>query len=601
MRILSIHIDGFGKFRDRQFEFGRGTNLVCGHNEAGKSTLHTFMEAMLLGPNRRPKGFARSPYEAMEPWDADAPYGGSMRIEYDGNVYCIERNFRNAEQVTVYREENGEEVSEPEEFLKTVMEDLTPDACRNTISIGQLSAKTGAALQRELTSYVENVGSTANPELNAERAVQYLEQKKEKLRAQIRDDAAKDYAASLSRIKNIENDLNSPEYDNHIRYYEAKRNDVRAEIGEARQDIADCGERIEDASRTLLEHQIRTREDVAEMEATAEGLFNAYDAALAKKRSGLRLAGLIMVGLVFAAALTGTILLWKTPQRYFCLAIAVLALAGLAGLIVAQCIAAARFRKAEQDVLDYMAPRIGGTEVDEKARADLLEFIHGCDGLLEQRENDTRKKEELEENLSGLMKQDAEVSDNLTEQTKILVRVEGKLSEENSLRNQAAALRQRIAENNRIKEQIDAIDIAIDTIGDLSETIRGRLGTYLNNEASRVLKSLTDGHYRSMDIGSGNDVSLNSSGGMISVSDVSAGTMDQVYLAVRMAAARFMMKDRDSLPLIFDDSFALYDDERLASAVNFVASDYQGQVFIFTCHRREEKALEGRTVKLVEL
>lgn len=601
MRILSIHIDGFGKFKDKNVEFSRGTNLICGRNEAGKSTLHAFMEAMLLGANRRAKGFARSTFEAMEPWDETACYGGSMRIEYNGKTYCIERSFGSPEQLNVYCEENGGTEADPEAFLTEVMDGLTPDACRSTISIGQLSAKTGAALQRELSTYIENVGSTASPDLNAERAVRYLEQKKEQLRARIRDDAARSYAASLSRIKNIENELNRPENENHIRYYEEKRDDVRAGIGEIRQDIADCEERIGDASRTLLEHQIRSREDVAAMEAEATELFGAFFAAQAKKRSGLRLAGLIMTGLLFAAAAAGTVLLWNTPQRIFCIAGAAVFLAALGGLIAAQCVAAGRCRRAERNVLEYMAGRNKATEVNETSRTELLAYIHSCDGLLEQREDDKKKKEELEAGLSDLLKEDAAVSDCLAEQTKILVRVEGKLTEENSLRDQAAALRQRIAENNRLKEEIDAIDIAVDTIGDLSETIRSRLGTYLNNEASRALKSLTDGHYRSMDIGTGNDVSLNSRDGMISVSDVSAGTMDQVYLAVRMAAARFMMKDRDSLPLIFDDSFALYDDERLRSAVNFVVSDYKGQVFIFTCHRREEKALEGRAVKLVEL
>ena len=49
MRLLDLHIDGFGKFHDRTVRFEDGMNLVYGKNEAGKSTLHTFIRCMLFG------------------------------------------------------------------------------------------------------------------------------------------------------------------------------------------------------------------------------------------------------------------------------------------------------------------------------------------------------------------------------------------------------------------------------------------------------------------------------------------------------------------------------------------------------------------------
>ena len=35
MKILSLHIDGFGKFHDRDISFEDGLNVVYGKNEAG--------------------------------------------------------------------------------------------------------------------------------------------------------------------------------------------------------------------------------------------------------------------------------------------------------------------------------------------------------------------------------------------------------------------------------------------------------------------------------------------------------------------------------------------------------------------------------------
>jgi len=602
MKILSIHIDGYGKFVGLDREFGPDINVVRGSNEAGKSTLHSFLEAMILGPNRKPRGFSKSVYESMEPWQEGAPYAGSMRVEVDDSVFCIERNFSPmAESLRVFREDTGEEIANPEEFLKMAREGLNPEACRNSISVGQLSAKTGAALGRELSTYISNMGTTQTPDLNADRAIRILQERKEALRAGLQDDAARDYAASLSRIKNIENELNRPENENHIRKYEEQRADVRSLIEQTKAQMTAVEEKIDRVSAELLEHHIRTRDDVAAMEEKAMELYGDYQDALAGKKSPTRTTLMIIAAVVLAACTAGAVVYNKLRLGSFLILAAVLAGVMLAVLLLLQYGAEKRFKAAEKALLDHMSTRNGATAVSEETVEDLKKFIHAQDPLLDDRDAYSKEKNELEEKLSALVKEDAAVSDTLTEQTKIMVRVEGKLSEENGLRDQAASLRQRIAENNRLKEQMDAIDIAIDTIGDLSATIRGRLGTYLNNEASRALKSLTGGHYRSMDIGSGMDMALNSGIGMIGVNEVSAGTIDQIYLAVRLAAARFMMSGRDALPLIFDDSFALYDDERLQSALNFVESDYKGQVFIFTCHHREERALEGKDFRLVEL
>ena len=52
MRFLDLYIKGFGKFHDTFVSFEDGLNLVYGKNEAGKSTIHTFIRGMLFGIER---------------------------------------------------------------------------------------------------------------------------------------------------------------------------------------------------------------------------------------------------------------------------------------------------------------------------------------------------------------------------------------------------------------------------------------------------------------------------------------------------------------------------------------------------------------------
>jgi uncharacterized protein YhaN len=126
----------------------------------------------------------------------------------------------------------------------------------------------------------------------------------------------------------------------------------------------------------------------------------------------------------------------------------------------------------------------------------------------------------------------------------------------------------------------------------LKEGIGSAVGTYINKEASRMVEGLTGGAYTSVNAGRQYNVSLNSHDGMIPIESLSAGTADQVYLALRLATIRFITGEEDAVPLILDDSFALYDDERLRKAVRFLAENYRGQILIFSCQRREEEALQ---------
>ena len=53
----------------------------------------------------------------------------------------------------------------------------------------------------------------------------------------------------------------------------------------------------------------------------------------------------------------------------------------------------------------------------------------------------------------------------------------------------------------------------------------------------------------------------------------------------------------DYMPLIFDDSFALYDDDRLKTALKWLAGAWDSQCIIFTCHQREEAILKSEGIE----
>ena len=67
----------------------------------------------------------------------------------------------------------------------------------------------------------------------------------------------------------------------------------------------------------------------------------------------------------------------------------------------------------------------------------------------------------------------------------------------------------------------------------------------------------------------------------------SDGTVDQLYLALRLAVAEALTPNA---PLVLDDALVRFDDTRLAQAMDILKdSAKQKQVIVFTCHKREEE------------
>ena len=152
---------------------------------------------------------------------------------------------------------------------------------------------------------------------------------------------------------------------------------------------------------------------------------------------------------------------------------------------------------------------------------------------------------------------------------------------------------------------MDAIDLAKEELSALSTELRSSVGARLNQEAGRILGKVTGGAYSRLEVTDGMEIFINTRERSIPLSSLSMGTMDQVYLALRLSAIGLIEGggSRGSLPLFFDDSFTLYDDERLGTALRTVTDSYEGQLLIFTCQHREEKALSdmGIAHKYIEL
>ena len=618
MRFLDLYIKGFGKFHDTFVSFEDGLNLVYGKNEAGKSTIHTFIRGMLFGIERQRGRAAKNDlYSKYEPWENSSTYEGQLRLESGGTIYRFERSFqKNKKEFIIVNETTGREAEPTKALLDEILCGLSETAYNNTISIGQLKSATEGGMISELKNYIANMNTSGNMALNITKATTYLKNQKRQFENQLTPEAAKTYTSLLGEIKNLEREISSPEYENQLRSYAKERTDLKSAIEKKQEEREELLCRIEKGRQALAEFEFTDAQSVSAYLNHAEDIYRQYleagQAASNKSRRGLSvffgLLGLLLLlgaGYFFCWGLMpGNSFLPWMPETIDPL----LSGAAAAGASAVSFFAGALFRlKLRQEkktaalcasnLSEIFRRHLGDGTISEKAmdalRNRMDDFIDLCSMIVRSEETVRRQMDDVEQ-LQGRQNQCSEI---IEQQQRVQWELEKKLEHLAELKDQASALRQIIAENDRIREEIAAIELAQETMKELSMSIRDSFGLYLNKTASELISGITGGLYTSMSIDENLGAFLNTRRKLIPLEQVSSGTADQIYLALRLAAARFIQNGTDSMPLIFDDSFVLYDDDRLRQALRWLSEAYKGQIIIFTCHRRELDILKEEEIK----
>ena len=575
MRLLELHIDGFGKFHDRTISFNDGINIIYGKNEAGKSTLHTFIRGMLFGIERgRGRAAKNDLYTKYEPWENSGTYEGWLRLEKDGTIYRIERRFRKENKsLKIINETKGLEEEATPAFVSSLLDGLTETMYNNTISIGQLKSATEDGMVTELKNYIANMNTTGNISLNITKATAFLRNQKRSLEAGLIPEASREFTSLLAEIRNVEAEIAGPEYENQLAAYQNMRTQVKGLIDNTQTQKKDLDEKLANGKKVLSDNGFTDRASVDAMSSDAERLYSEYNTLNGEcnKKSRKVLSGLTAVlgvaGLGAAATLGYFNLTAYLPVCGAAATAAVIFF--IISLFILQKDKEYHrlFDNTSSELGALLARHLGDSAVSEDAmnafRARMGEFSKLCD-MVTQSEAEIRK---FLEDLSNLQTKQAGCSEMIEKQQRTQWELEKKLEHLSNCKNKAKALKRTLAENDRIHDEIVAIDLAQETMTDLSSSIRDSFGLYLNKEASQYITGITGGIYDSMSIDENLNVFLNTKTKLVPLENVSSGTMDQVYLALRLAAAKLLQGSGSGFPLMFEGSFTQYHDERLKMAL----------------------------------
>ena len=653
MILEKLYIDGFGKFSDYSLNFSPSIQILYGENEAGKSTIHAFIQAMLYGI---PKGASKKEvFFQYRPFSKALGFGGSLTFSHQGKSYCVQRDFLQGGEAHITILPQGEKLSEGESFLQSVLSPFSLESFKNTVSIRQLKSSTEREMVYELQAMLSNFQESGNVELNPQAALEYLEQEEARLREKMIPDATKRYSGLLGEVKNTHRSLslleaeeaqsseekslkgsapneaiieatNREETDGEESFEKndsvAKNCILKEESLELRQKVAEIEETREEWNRlsSLLEKEGLNNKDelLLEQEKMLQYLSHEQEEKELGKSSIFLYPLFCFFALCFAVLTTLSFLYAYTSVAlprfpffsmgfsaylypFFCAFLLFLLLALSQRRIFTQ---QQRWVKQEKrEFEEILAKRNISTflQFQNSSKEELREegssytqakVLQYYNTLLEK----WGEKEELEKSLALLEESyqkekllwlETSYKEKQKEQREELLRQYG------ILQNKADLIRPSLEENEKLQEKREALLEAKERIRQIAGEIRKSFAFHLNEDCGKALSEITGGRYDSLWIDEQLHIYVNAKEGFFPLEQASTGTIDQLYLALRLSMALLLQREtRDLLPLLFDDSFAMYDEKRLAASIGYLKKAYPAQILLFTCHHREEKILK---------
>ena len=538
MQINEAKIFNFGKLQNCSFQFAPGINVIYGENEAGKSTLSAFLKGMLFGMEKGRGKAADNPYRRYEPWHAPAFYSGALRFTVDGKPFYLERNFYYKEKREILRNEaDGEELSVACGDLSMLLGGIRETDFCSTYVVPQSGAATGTELSEILAEFYSDAAGSGDGNLPVKKALQALQNKKKELNAD---------------LKNEKNAKEKVLYDCRLEreLLEREIEKIKPEVAEAEREL----KRLEAAKTAQMERYVRAQkpEEARETENKGRG-----------KRGGM---AVIFLFLGLLLLIFGGFLVWKdtalTLQAAGILAASLVCFFGAGGLF-------ARARAADggaqdAEAIDWEQEENADSEdtCTEEAEPDAIQTVRK---LLESRSESLREKEVR---LFNLKEQEKEA--------------------------EAQSVRER-----EINLDLAALELAAQEIERISTELAGRHGDTLEKEIAKLMALFTGNRYDTVRVGENGKLIVSTEGKEVPPEALSRGTLEQIYLAFRIAVGRTITRE-ERMPVFLDEAFAMYDDRRLKETLRALSA-LDEQIFIFTCQKREGQLLKELDVPVCEV
>lgn len=591
MQIKKIKINQYGNIEDKELNLSK-FNVVYGKNEAGKSTILNFIMSTFYGISKNKNGKSESDFDRFSPWN-NKEFSGNMEYSLDDeSEYSVFRNFDKKNPQIL--DKMGIDVSknfsvDKKNGIQFLYDQIGVDreTLESTVISEQKQVELDAGVQNQLLQKIANLAESGNEEISFKQANLKLDkmlltevgtEKSQERPINIAREKINELTEKIASIKVLESEKTQIDF---------RKNNVISRIREEEENkivyekVKNILERNNKEQEKIDIKKNLIKENETKIKTKQENIDN-----LKKQNNYLSIIVAMIIVLILGIAVTVAFKSSLLMIGTFVIEMI------LSGLIVSK-------KKKNSDA--YLKEQI---RVLIDSNEELNTQVENMSKDLN--EANTRDREELireyGNNISELFNNGIyEIIENNVEELNNLkveahkIEIDGK-NIESQFENLPRYEEELEIENNTLemlKKKTELFKKTKEILEKSYQDMKNSVTPKFNQEFSKNIEMFSNGKYKEISINEGLFITL-SNGEKKPIDKLSTGTIEQIYLALRLSVINEISNEK--LPIILDEAFAYYDNDRMEETLKYLYS-LDNQVIILSCSDREKTILNKNGVE----
>lgn len=651
MKIKEIKINNYGILKNKKINFENKLNIIYGKNESGKSTLLNYIKNIFYGISKNKNGKNISEYEKYLPWNEEE-FSGKIKYELNnGENFEVFRDFKKKNPKIFnsnFEDISGQFNIDKKDGNKFFYDQTKVDEgmFSSTVLSMQQEVKLSKSDQNVLVQKVANLAASGEDTVSYKRALDRLnrgqleevgtERSQEKPINKIRKkleytlidiETIKDKKDSLEilqgQIEEIEQEIEKKELKN---YAILELHKIKS-VNEIEKEKIKVKEEINNEKREKI-NKLNLEKNELDRKKEINDLNNKKNIKIKQKNN--KKINLIFINFLIIITLFNLINFIFIKNKILNYLLLILFPILLIIFFITKKINNKKYNLNNKNNINNLDEEIENKIINLNTQINILnEEILEQNKIISEENNklnlnynlllenlikkynnneiinliNNLKENSLENINYYIHKNQEEINNKKIEKNKIDIDIE---NINNNLENLINLEEEKIKLQEELKQlenKNNSFNIAKEVLQIAYEKMKNNVTPKFTKNLSQTINKISNGKYNKVTINDEEGLMVElENGEYITADRLSIGTIDQLYLSLRLSMAEEISEEK--MPVILDEAFAYFDDYRLENALKFLVEELEeNQIILFTCTKREEEILNRLNIKynLIEL
>ncbi len=637
MKINKLKINSYGKLKNKEIELKDNINIIYGKNEAGKSTLLKFIINSFYGISKNKKGKDYSDFDKYLPW-SEEEFSGKIEYELDNKEkYEVYRDFKK-KNPKIFNEKK-EDISKQFNIDKSKGNEFFYDQTKideelflSTIVANQQEVKLEKTETNILIQKIANLVGTGDDNVSYKRAIDRINRRQlEEIGSQ--KSREKPINIIERKIENLEEEKSELEKYKNLKYeIEENKNNLLEEISnleienELEKEIKKINEneKIENEKIKIKENiKNKNEEKINNNKIEINKIENENKKIIEKNKNKLNELKIknkkiknkliIIFILILIINILQFILIKNNIIKYIFLltvpTVLIFSIIYLKNKNKKIKIEEKNNKKIEEKINLEKNNYLNENNLLEKNNNELNEEINKLKNNYNLKIN--LEKEKIKNNYFNKIENNK--LNNLINSENINYELEKMQNEINNKKiklheleidkeniepklDNLSKIEEELVYNNEQKVNLKKLEksmiLAKVVLSRAYEKMKNTVTPKFTDNLSRNISKITDGKYKHVNLYDENGLVVElENGNYIEANRLSIGTIDQLYLSLRLSMVEDLSEEK--MPIILDEAFAYFDTERLKNMLKYLSEEYKNrQIILLTCTEREKEIFD---------